>query len=320
MSFARLHDRRGFTLGETMLALVISSTLIYTTFLFFSPQLTEWSIMRNHQGTRMQIAATLEAIARDAENTSSIYIDSNQCWAVCIVDPTIAQRTIYYWGSGANANTLYRKSESSSNLITCTGGKAISTGLDKTNSKFSMSTDLLTVSLAGTDAYNHTYQATSTFFPPQQERDIIFYEGFECDTVRNVWTITTGSGSTWAVLPGSHFGQYEIVDTATTAGNSTTTLEVPLDLSRMSNAHLSFNYRNSGTINSTDYFQVYLYDGTTYQLVYNDTNGKSIADDMEIHVDLTPYSLNGSNKIKITSQLSAAGAKWLVDNVRVFTP
>ncbi len=77
---------------------------------------------------------------------------------------------------------------------------------------------------------------------------------------------------------------------------------------------------NAGTLTVNDSFQAFLYDGTQWQLVFSDTSHLAINYSKPVQVDLTPFALNSSNRIRFTSTLSLAGAHWYVDQIQVYTP
>jgi prepilin-type N-terminal cleavage/methylation domain-containing protein len=314
--------KNGFTLVETLLALVMSSGLLAATYAFLAPNLNQFIASKDTNELRNRVASTLSMINNDAENSLAIYWDNTQCWLACMVD-NAGNRTYYWMGTGANATTLYRKKEAVTNAISCTGGKTVAQNLDATNTSFSMRQGMLTTSIGAKGRYKNLYVANSLFFPASEERDIIFYEGFECDTLRDGWVVTPGTRSTWGLVNTTHQGHYQIGDSDPGTGTDSTSIQISLDLARMTRAHLSFYYYNNNINtagNSPDAYVVSLWDGTQWNTVFSDAAHKAYASQQYAEVDLTPYNLNQSNILKFTSTLSQAGSNWYVDQIQIFTP
>jgi prepilin-type N-terminal cleavage/methylation domain-containing protein len=315
-------SNKGFTLVEMLMAIVLSAGVMMTTTAFFLPSLTQFQASTDANQLRLNVMHPLETIGNDVEASRAIYVDGTLCYATCMVDKAGANRIYYYWGTGTEANTLYRKSEPIANTIACTGGTAVAQGLNKAETSFAMQKDLLQVNLAATGSVNAIYRVHSSFFPTIQERDIILSEGFECNTLNDGWVVTPGAGGgAWSVSPSvQNMGSYEISDQEFIGGTQTTSIEIALDISRLTAAHLSFRYMNSGTITAADSFEAFLFDGTNWQPVFSDASHAAINYSKPVKVDLSPYALNTSNKIRFTSTLSTAGAKWYVDQIQVYTP
>jgi prepilin-type N-terminal cleavage/methylation domain-containing protein len=313
---------KGFTLVELLLAIVLSSGILMATTAFFAPSIKGFQASTSANELRLLVAHTLESISNDVEASRALYYDPALCYATCMVDTTGANRIYYYWGSGAQANTLFRKQESITNTLSCVGGTTVAQNLDKANSTFSIQRDLLSVTLAGTSANGTSLKVSSSFFPTIQERDVILSEGFECNTLKDGWIITLGSGRTnWSIVPlAFHLGAYGIADSDIGDGTDTSSIEIPIDLSRITAAHLTFSYMNDGTITADDSFSVLLFDGSTWQTVFEDVSHLGVPAPVPVKVDLTPYSLNTNNRIKFSTTLSTAGAHWYFDQILVFTP
>jgi prepilin-type N-terminal cleavage/methylation domain-containing protein len=319
----QIPKNKGFTVLELLVAIILSAGIMMATTAFYLPSLENFQASTSANQLRLQVTHPLESIGNDVEASRALYVDSTLCYATCMVDTTGENRTYYYWGNTAqDANTLYRKKEPITTPISCTGGTAVAQNLDKAQSSFTMVKDLLMVNLAATGSKNMVFKTHSSFFPTIQERDIILSESFECNTLKDGWVITPGSGRTnWSIVASTqNLGNYEIADTDILSGTDTTSIEIPIDLSRMTAAHLSFRYKNDGTITAADSFEVFLFDGTTWQPIFSDASHQAVTLSKPVQVDLTPYALNSANRIRFTSTLSTAGAHWYVDQILVYMP
>lgn len=314
--------RNGFTLLEVMIAIILSAGLLVVTIAFFEPCINLFRGTLTSTDIRLSAVHTLESIGNDVEGSRAIYVDPDLCYATCMVNKAGTDRIYYYWGSGLNANTLYRKQEPIANALACSGGTTVAHNLDPASSSFGMEKDMLIVQLKADDGNNNTFKVSSSFFPIIQERDVILSESFECNTLKDGWEITLGNGRTnWSIVPAvQNLGSYEIADNDISDGTDTTHISMPIDLSRLSQAHMSFRYRNDGTITASDSFVASIWDGANWQTVFSDTSHASVAASKSIEVDLTPYSLNTDNIIRFSSTLSTAGAKWYVDQISVYNP
>lgn len=317
-----MRRNKGFTLLELVMAISLGSGLLMATTMFFAPSVSHFQATTHSNALRLQVLHPLESIGNDVEASRSLYVDNTLCYATCMVDIAGQNRTYYYWGTGEERGTLYRKKESVVTPISCTGGKVIAQNLDRDNSNFTIQKDMINVELSAPGLNGSLFRTNSSFFPTIQERDTILSEGFECKTLKDGWVVTLGSGrSSWSVVASTqNLGSYEISDSDVSSGTDTTSIEMAIDISRISSAHLSFRYMNRGTITSSDSFEAFLYDGTDWQLIFSDASHLPVAYSKPVQVDLTPYSLNTNNKIRFTSTLSVAGAHWYVDQIQVYTP
>lgn len=289
---------------------------------FFAPSISHFQATTRSNALRLQVLHPLESIGNDVEVSRALYVDSSLCYATCMVDTAGANRIYYYWGSGSESNTLYRKKQAVTAPIECTGGKIIAQNLDRNNSSFTIQKDMLKVELAAPGLNGQLFRTHSSFFPVIQERDVILSEGFECKTLKDGWIITLGNGRTnWSIVPSTqNLGSYEISDTDVSSGTDTTSIEIPIDISRVASANLGFRYMNNGSITVNDSFKAYLYDGTDWQLIFSDTSHLAVPYSKPVQVDLTPFTLGTGNRIRFTSTLSQAGSHWYVDQIQVYTP
>ncbi len=310
----------GFTLIEMIVAMGISAFLIAATTAFFDPSARVFQDILSSDDVRLKISSAADALEREASDMRALYVDSTKCYALCMVDGS-GNRVFYYWGGPTGTiRNLYRKKESTSNPIVCANGSVFASNLDTTNTSFVMTGNLLTTNVGALDPQNRPNRMFNVIFPSIQERNYIFTEGFECATLRNGWTKTDGSHSAWSLQGSANLGYYRIDDANTASGSDTAIIEIPLDLSRISSAHLAFSYMNSGSISSPDNFTVKIYDGSDWQTVYSDANSQSISTPKTIDADISGYSLNSSNKLQFSASLKNSGAHWYVDGVSVYSP
>jgi len=321
--------KKGQTLYELILAAAISSVLLAAITAFYQPLVSAFAGIVGSNNMRTNVAGALNSLQMDASNMYAVYVDPTQCYAVCMVDGN-GNRISYWWDKNATGNikNLYRKKEASTNPISCTNGAVFATGLDSTKTTFAMNKDELLVNFtAGTTntvGNGTAYSLTTGIFPSIQERQIIFSEGFECDTLRQGWVVNNGAKSSWSIAQGAHQGDYQIAAAeGSGGGSSTTTIQIAIDLSRVSNAHASFMYMNDGNISATnpaDTFILQLYDGTTWQTVFTDNSGTLLSSPRAVNVDLSSYALNQLNQIKFSGALKNAGSHWYVDSIQIFQP
>lgn len=313
---------RGYTLIEMALASAISFVAISATVSFYIPTLNVFEAVGASNSTRLQVASTLNALQNDATNVLAVYVDPTQCYAVCMVDGN-SNRIYYWWDPKATGTTknLYRKMESTTNPVSCTGGSVVALGLDTTQSSFAMNKSLLNVTLS---AYNpqtkSNYAVTTGIFPTAQETTTMFYEGFECASLKQGWVVNAGVGSTWSITTGSHMGDYEITDSDAVVGTTTTTLQTPINLARVPTAELTFYYMNSGTLSAGDSFTASFYDGTTWHNLFSDTSATSLSSMRVVNASLAGYAFNASNQIMFSGTLKNSGAHWYVDAISVYQP
>ncbi len=312
----------GYTLFELILAMAVSSVLVGVIAAMFQPAAVAFSAVVGGGDTRLQVAAPLSSLEQDAATQRAVYVDPAQCYALCMVDGN-SQRTYYYWDQSAvgNVKNLYRKREGVNNPIACTGGKVFARGLDSANTSFAVARDILTVKMsAPANASNAAYTINTAIFPSIQERQVILSEGFECGTLRQGWTVVAAGQVAWNIATGSSLGNYQIAAFDNSAGASTTSIEIGIDLSRVSKATLSFSYMNSGNIGSGDTFMAELWDGTTWRQAYSDTTGSFYASPRAVNADLSGFALGQANKIRFSGTLNRAASNWYVDGISVYNP
>ncbi len=309
--------RNGFTLLELMMTMTVSSILLVGMLAFFSPAMAAFTAAQSDEEMRVEVSSTLDFLENEIASMKGVYVDDNLCYKLCMTDGN-NNRIYYYWKDG---NKLYRKQESTAGPIACTGGKTLSTGLDPTLTQFSSSRNLLNATI-GAKGNNdqQQFQLTNTLLPSLRERDYILYEGFECASLSNGWTITAGSSSTWSITSGSQIGLYEITHTATTNISDTSSISIPIDLSRISTARLRFYYMNSGTISSPNTFTVSFYDGSQWRTVFSDTRAQAIPNFRQVDSDLSGYTLSNTNQLKFTTSLNHTNAHWYIDGISVYVP
>ena len=308
-------NKSGLTLLELSITMLLSALLIVGCLAYFIPALNSFAAEKTEDDLRLTVSGSMDFIESEVGSMRAVYVDANQCYARCMTDGN--NNRIYYYWSGSN---LFRKKESTTSAISCSGGSIFSSGLDKNLTTFSTSNVLLNATLGATGKNKEVFKLSHSMLPSLRERDVILYEGFECASLSDGWSVTSGLRTNWSITSGSHLGLYEITDTSSGNGADSTKISIPIDLSRISTAHLRFNYMNSGTIQSPDLFLVELYDGTNWQKVYNDDRGNLIPSFKQIDADLSGYKLTNTNQLRFTSSLSVSGSHWYVDGISVYVP
>jgi prepilin-type N-terminal cleavage/methylation domain-containing protein len=327
-----MRRKMGFSLIETLTAMAVSSILVAAMFSFYGPSVHVFASVMASEGQKSDRSDAMAALETEAITMGAIYVDPTQCYALCMVDSASSSRVYYYWdpkaGPGAKTMNLYRKKESTINPISCKGGSVFARNLDTATTSFAMSKDLLNVTLAGTGPSSSNpqklFQISDTIFPSVQERQIIFSEGFECATLRQGWTVVKTSGANWSIQTSTHQGSYQVSDSESSNGVNTTTLTTPIDLSRTSSAHITFNFMNGGTISNPDAFSLLFYDGSAWWTVYqypgSGNNAGAVPAPQTINADLSGYKLASTNQIQFVGTLHNAGSRWYLDGIQVFTP
>jgi len=313
----RTLNKNGFTLLETVMAMGLSAILITASLAFFPGALNIFQSIASAENTRLEVLNPLEALGNETAQMRAVYRDTTQCYQICMADAA-GDRVYYFWKS----EHLYRKKETASgNAVNCsTGGTHFSGPMDLANSSFGLAKDLLTVKLAAQGS-GASYNLSGVFTPMIKERLRPFYEGFECNTLTQGWTQTNGSHGGWAIVDSVQgFGRYEIAHVNTAAGADTAIIEIPVDLARFPKAVITFNYRNSGTITTSDGIYLEWWDGSAWQDAFNDVSHTALAGSVPIQSDVSDFNLSASSKFRIRSVLSNSNARWYVDNISLFAP
>src|SRR4051812_46904368 len=120
-----LFSNKGFSLVELLSAMVLSSAVLGATTAFFSPAIKEFQASTSANELRQLVIHPLESLSNDVEASRAIYVDNTQCYTACMVDIAGVNRIYYFWGTGANSGTLYRKIEPVGNNLACTGGTTV---------------------------------------------------------------------------------------------------------------------------------------------------------------------------------------------------
>ena len=315
---------QGMTLLEVMMAIMISTGVLAGLFAFFIPWVRVFQSLISNNDYRTALISTMDVIEKEASDMLTIYVDPTKCYAACMVDD-LGNRIYYYYDQGSSAayRNLYRKKEPVSNVVACSGGKVISRNLKYSETEFSALNSLFTVKLVGRGDSTTTnpFPVYSAFFPAMKERKYLFTEGFECNSLASGWTVTSGAGSTWSVATtSSGQGKYVVVDTQAGGASNTSTLEVPIDLARVSTAQLKFNYFNDGTIGVPDSFTADFYDGASWKTLFSDTTGAMILSPKSVTADLSGYTLSQTNKVRFSGALRTSGSHWYVDEIQIYNP
>ncbi len=328
----RLKNQSGFTLLEVMLAVIVSSGILGALFVFIVPWVTIFSSLITNNGYRNDLVGVMDTIEKEASGMLSTYVDPTQCYAVCMADGN-SNRIYYYWDNavGSTYRTLYRKKESTSLAIACSGGKVFARNLKYASTSFSQIShgvgqavnSLLTVNLVGKgdQAKTNDFPVYNVIFPELKERKFLFTEGFECNTLANGWVVNAGAASTWTVAASNAgYGKYLVVDSQAAAGQNTSTIQVTVDLARTTAASVSFNYFNDGTIGVPDSFVVDYYDGSAWHTVFSDASGTMQLAPQFVQKDLSAYTFAQSSQVRFSGSLRTIGAHWYVDQIQIFSP
>lgn len=321
-------DNQGFTLLETILALFLSGIFTAAVLIMFPPFLTLFEELMDAEDVRGQVVSSLEMVGREASTMRSLYLDNTQCYAICMeyVDPSDSSHSrIFYFWQGSN---LMRKKElTSANNVDCSnGGHQFVGNLNNTETTFSVSRELLSVHMSAQGKTND-YQLSAVFMPIVKEREILFTEGFECNTFNQGtgWDLTDGSHSGWRIIAGTQgFGRYEMAHVMDAEGSDTASVEIPIDMTRYPKAKLSFNYRNfsGAALPAGEGVFIDWWDGSTYTTVFQhtDTDDPPPNSTTPIKVDLTSYGLTADSKIRFRAISSDSTRRWYIDNIEVATP
>jgi len=321
----RFKNSRGMTLLEVMMAILISTGIVGALFVFMIPWVNVFTALVSSGGHRSELVGIMDMIEKESSEMMTVYVDSSTCYASCMVD-NAGNRVYYYWDPGTAGQTyrsLYRKVEPTTSAISCSGGKVFARNLDTTKTSFAVNNSLFRINLVGKGdtASSIPFTVFNVVFPSAKERKYLFTEGFECNSLASGWIVNSGASSTWSVQQSSTgIGKYVVVDSQGGAGSNTSTIEVPVDLGRVSSAVLSFNYFNNGTIGVPDAFKAELWNGSAWQTLFSDTTGAMVLSPRSVTADLSGYTLSQNNKIRFSGTLQTSGAHWYVDGIQIYSP
>lgn len=321
---------RGFTLFEVALALCLSGLFTAAVLIMFPPTLVLFQDLTDGENTRHEVISSLEMLGREASTMRALYVDAAKCYAVCMEYVDIADdshhRIVYYWSS---SNLMRKKELTSAGPVSCaSGGQQFVGNLDTENTTFFVDRELLSVSMAalGKSEVNN-YQLSAVFMPIAKEREILFTEGFECNTLAQGegWTATNGSTSTWTIADGTlDRGHYELIYQNTVGAADTSSIAIPIDMTRYPKAVLSFVYANSEATALTSDHGLYVewWNGTAWGTAFSHT----ATDDAppttatSIKVDLTTLGLANNSQLRFRAKSASTTAHWHIDDIRVSSP
>lgn len=313
----RREFQEGFTLLEVVLSMVLASGILTAIILLHAPLINAFSQAFNFQKLRLQVSSPLEFLQKEIAGAKVAYVDATQCYSLCLIDRATGNRIYYYW----SGNDLYRKSETTSNAVACSGGKPFARGLDKTGSSFKIAQNLLDISLKQSGTNNSSYLLTTSLFPTFSERQTLFYDGFNCNSSTSQgWILTPVSYASWFVekntgAGGSYWLKEKLTQDTSTA--LTASAEIPIRLSRIKSAHMQFKYRTVGTMNPGEIFTANFYDGSWHEIFRDDLLGQT-ASLSTVSIDLTPYTLNDSNRLRFDGSLLRTNDYWVIDEIEIF--
>ena len=309
---------------EVMMATVISSGVLAALFVFFIPWVNVFTTLISNNDYRTSLIGLVDTIEKEASEQMTIYVDSGRCYQFCMVDD-VGNRTYYYYDQANTSDyrSLFRKKESVTQAIACTGGKTVGRNIKVSSSSFANTNSLFSVKMAGVGdrSTSNPFSIYNVIFPAQKERKFLFTEGFECNSLASGWTVNSGANSTWSVSSNNSngYGKYLVVDTQTGTGSNTSSIEVPVDLARVSSAMITFTYFSDGTIGIPDTFAVDYYNGSSWTNIHNHNTGGSPAA-LTITKDLSGYGLSSASRVKFSGTLQTTGAHWYVDGIQIYNP
>lgn len=310
--------RKGFTILEVVISMVLSAAILTAVVFLHAPLVTQFTQAFNFQRLRLKVASPLDALRRELGQAKAVVVDASQCYVLCLTDRVSGNRIYYYW-SGSN---LQRKSEVTTNAIACSGGKPFVLGLDNGSSTFTKQTDLLSISLKALGTSNSSYTMTSGMFPAFSERMTLFYDGFNCNSsTSGGWVLNNTLLIYWAIeqttaAVGRYWLKQTLIQNQVTP--ITATAEIPLKLTRVNSVHLQFKYRTTGTMDPGELLVVSFYDGI-WREVFRDNLDRSLGSLQSISVDLSPYAINDSNRLRFEGTLKNRADKWMIDEIEIFS-
>jgi len=309
---------QGFTLLEVLLAMTLSSAILGAIVVLYQPILKHVAESMQYHQLRQKLSNPLDAIGKEISAARAVYVDSSRCYKLCLQDRATGNRVMYY----VSGTTLYRKSEAAgSSVVTCSGGKPFLTEVDLAKTAFTMNKNVVKMTLATTDSFNHSFQLHSAFFPTFMERYNLFYDTFACETATSQgWVFTNPAKLSWSVQSSaSSSSRYWLYETLTQNQGSplTASAEIPLDLSRLSSAYLKFSYRTVGTMDPGEELGVFFYNGTTWTEIYRDNLLGNLKSLQYITIDLSSFSLNANNKLRFDGSLTKTADHWIIDEIEI---
>ncbi len=307
----------GFTLLELVLSIALASGLMAGVVGMNIPLLVTYQDSFNSQRVLAAVNTVMDVMSRDVYQSKTVYVDSGQCYFVCMVDSTGENRTYYYFLNGA----LYRKTESAKNPINCAQGKTISTDLTPGQSTAVQQGALANVTLTSTIGGN-TFVSNGAFLAGYGERVTPFYDGFEGNSLSSHGWVVAGSGVGWAIEQNSSAdGGYWLKQSLTGDQGApvTATATFPVNLSRVTSAYLFFQYQNTGVMSVGELLKVEYFDGTTWQEIFRDDTGRGVPALQTAVVDLSPFTLSQSASLRFTGYLQSGAHNWYLDDIQINT-
>ena len=326
--FHRLRVRQGgFSLVELVVSMALTAGIAAASLILFVPSIRLFANLTDQEKVRQEVIAALESVGREASTVRALYIDATKCYALCMeyVDTSnLNHRILYFW---SGANLMRKKQLTSAGALSCTSGGVQFVGnLNNASTNFSMDRELLKVNMSAIGAQN-TYQLSAVFMPLVKEREILFTEGFECNTLTQGggWTKTNGTHSSWQLVAGTQgYGSYEISHVMTASGSDTASIETAIDMTRYPKALLTFSYRNDVATALTGVEGLYIdwYSGTSWGNVYAHdlAAGAPPTATTIVRVDVTDYGLVAGSKLRYRVISANAASRWYVDNIKVASP
>lgn len=308
---------KGFTLLEVVLSMVVASAILGAIIVLNSPFLAGFSEAFNFQRLRHQTSHPIETIQKEVASARAVYVDSGECYAVCLVDKATSNRIYYYWAG----NDLLRKSEPISTAVACSDGQNFATGMDPANSGFTQLKELTTMKMAATGPNNIFYRLFSTVLPTNIEQSELFYENFACKSeLGKGWTLDNTGTRYWAIeAAGGPVSAYSLRESisADVALGVTLSAEIPVYLGRASKAYLQFKYRTQGTLISGEYLTVNYFDGASWHEVFRDDLLGALSPLETTTINLDSFSLSDTSRIRIDGRLRRAASHWIIDEVLI---
>ncbi|MBI4404989.1 MAG: hypothetical protein HY537_12555 [Deltaproteobacteria bacterium] len=308
--------QKGFALTEVILSIVVGSLIITALAALYPVYLKHFDQGLSFNQVRSKLANGIETLGQDLANAQAVYVDSSQCYELCYIN-SAGNRVYYYW-SGSD---LLQKSEATSTAPSCSSGKPFLKSMTTASTAFSLLGNLTTIKLASNGTNNTSFMIQSSVFANKKEREIIFYDGFECITSSSQgWVLTATDKTTLSVESKTNLSGRYVLDARATgnSGGETATAVIPIDLSRITSPMLTFNYMGDTNMSSGESFSVDFYDGSWHQ-VYLDSIARNAAVALTGAVDLSSYTINASNQIRFNLTLKTNGHDWLVDEISIFS-